>query len=155
MNRCYAFPGRRFIRCPPCHLAVAALLTQLLQRYTPTVRRIIRCWRLLTWGGTVCFKYNHRIDRRFPLTTASVHPVLKGFSWRVSVFIQTRHQIDQRCPHSDRRIIRCYYLRFFFSATRPTLLENGPSVHPTVPRFSPSVPTRLTVAPTLAPMLAI
>jgi hypothetical protein len=75
--------------------------------------------------------------------------VLKRLSWRVSVFIQTRHRIDRRCPYSDRRIIRCYYLRFF-SATHPTLLKNGPSVHPTVPRFSPSVPTRPMIAPTLA-----
>jgi hypothetical protein len=150
MNRCYAFPGRQFIRCPPRHLAVAALLTQLLLRYTPTVRRIIRCWRLLTRGGTVCFKYNRRIDRRFSMTKASIHPVLKGFSWRVSVFIQTRHQIDRWCQHSDHRNIRCYCLRFFFSATRLTLLENGPSVHLTVPRFSPSVPTHPTIAPTLA-----
>jgi hypothetical protein len=37
-----------------------------------------------------------------------------------------------------------------FSATRPTLLENGLSVHPTVPRVSPSVPTHPTIAPTLA-----
>jgi hypothetical protein len=112
-------------------------LSQLLRRYTTTVRRFIQCWRLLTRGGTVCFKYNRRIDRRFPLTKASVHPVLKGFSWRVSVFIQTRHQIDRRCQHSDRRIIQCYCLHFFFSATCPTLLGNGPSVHPTVPKFSP------------------
>jgi hypothetical protein len=28
--------------------------------------------------------------------------------------------------------------------------RNGPSVHPTVPQFSPSVPTRPTIAPTLA-----
>jgi hypothetical protein len=150
MNWWYAFLGRRFIQCPPRPLAVAALLTQLLRRYTPTVRRIIMCWRLLTRGGTVCFKYNRRIDRRFSFTEALVHPVLKGFSWHISVFIQTRHRIDRWCPHSDRQIIRCYCLRFFFSATRLTLLENGRSVHPTVPRFSPSVPTRPTIAPTLA-----
>jgi hypothetical protein len=45
MNRCYAFSRCRFIWCPPRHLAVADLLTQLLRRYTPTVCRIIRCWR--------------------------------------------------------------------------------------------------------------
>jgi hypothetical protein len=93
---------------------------------------------------------DRRIDRCFLLTKVSVHPVLKGSSWRVSVLIQTKRRIDQRYPFSDRRIIRCYCLRFFFSATRPTLLKNGPSVHPTVPWFSPSVPTRPTIAPTLA-----
>jgi hypothetical protein len=95
------------------------------------------------------FLHNRWIDRRFPLTKASVHPVLKSLSWCVSVFIQTRYRIDRRCPYSDRQIIRCYNLRFLFSATHPTLLENGLSVHPTVPLFSPSVPTRPTIAPTL------
>jgi hypothetical protein len=52
--------------------------------------------------------------------------------------------------HSDRRIIRCYYLRCSSFATRPTLLKNGLLVHPTVPMVSPCVPTRPTIAPTLA-----
>jgi hypothetical protein len=77
--------------------------------------------------------------------------VLKALSWRVSVLIQTERRIDRRCPHSDRRIIRCYCLRCSSSTTRPTLLENVPSVHPTVPRVSTSVPIR----PMIAPMLAI
>jgi hypothetical protein len=87
-------------------------------------------------------------DAYFP--GASVHPVLKSLSRRVSILIQTRRQIDRRCPLSDCRIIWCYCLLFFFSATRPMLLENGPSVHPTVPWFSPSVPTHPTIGPTLA-----
>jgi hypothetical protein len=58
-----------------------------------------------------------------PLIMASVQLLLKASSWRVSVSIQTKRRIDQRCPHSDYRIIRCYYLHFFFSATRPTLLK--------------------------------
>jgi hypothetical protein len=98
------------------------------------------------------FLRNHRIDRRCSLTKASFHPVLKSLSWRVSVLIQTEHQIDRRCPQSDRRIIQCYCLRCSSSASRPTLLENGPSVHPTVlTSFQPlhSVPS----APTLAPMV--
>jgi hypothetical protein len=70
-------------------------------------------------------------------------------SWHVSVLIQTERRIDRWCPHSDRRIIRCYCLRCSSSATRPTLLENGPSVHPTVPRVLPGESTRPTVAPTL------
>jgi hypothetical protein len=45
----------------------------------------------------------------------SVHPVLKLQSWRVSVLIQTKRRIDRRCPHSDRRIVRCYYLLQLFS----------------------------------------
>jgi hypothetical protein len=87
------------------------------------------------------------------LTKASDHPVLKASSWRVSVLIQTECRIDRRCPHSDRRIIRCYCLRCSSSATRLTLLNNGSSVHPTVPRVSPCVPTRPTIAPTLAKLI--
>jgi hypothetical protein len=59
----------------------------------------------------------------------------------------TERRIDRRCPHSDRRIIRCYWLRCSPSAIRPTLLKSGLSVHPTVPRVSPCVPTRPTIAP--------
>jgi hypothetical protein len=58
-------------------------------------------------------------------------------------------------PHSDRRIIRCYCLHCSSSATRPTHLQNGPSVHPTVPRVSPSEPTRPTIAPTLAILIPL
>jgi hypothetical protein len=68
------------------------------------------------------------------LGLASDHPVLKASSWCVSVWIQTECQIDRRGSHSDRRIIRCYCLPCSSFATRPTLLNNGPSVHPTVPR---------------------
>jgi hypothetical protein len=45
-----------------------------------------------------------------PLIMASVHPVLKASSWRVSFLIQTERQIDRRYPLSDRRIIQCYCL---------------------------------------------
>jgi hypothetical protein len=75
--------------------------------------------------------------------------VLKTSSWRVSVLTQTERWIDRRCPPSDRRIIRCYCLRRSSSATRLTLLEIGPSVHPTVSRVLPSEPTRPMIAPTL------
>jgi hypothetical protein len=59
--------------------------------------------------------------------------VLKTLSWRVSVLIQTECRIDRWCPHSDRRIIRCYCLRCSSSTIHPAHLQNGPSVHPTVP----------------------
>jgi hypothetical protein len=94
---------------------------------------------------------DRRIDRRYPLTMASDHSVLKASSWHASILIQTKCRIDRRCPHSDRRIIRCYFLRCSSSATRPTHLQIGPSVHPMVPRVSTNVSTR----PTIAPMLAI
>jgi hypothetical protein len=55
--------------------------------------------------------------------------VLKTSSWLVSVLIQTEHRVDRQCPHLDRRIIRFYCLRCSSSATRPTLLGNGPWVH--------------------------
>jgi hypothetical protein len=72
------------------------------------------------------------------LTQGVGSSVLKTSSWRVSVLIQTERQIDRRCPHLDRQIIRCYYLCCSSSATR------------LMPRVSPSVPTHPTIAPTLA-----
>jgi hypothetical protein len=50
-------------------------------------------------------------------------------------------------PSSDHPVL---LLRCSSSATRPTHLEIGPLVHPTVPGVSPSEPTRATVAPMLA-----
>jgi hypothetical protein len=140
------FQGVGSSGAPPTSHSRWGSLTQLLWRYAPMVHQMIRCWRTLHQTLTVC------IFKSVGWTSASplVHPVLKLQSWRVSVLIQMKRRIDRRCSHSDRRIIRCYCLRFFFSATRPTLLESGPSVHPTVPQFSPSVPTRPTIAPTLA-----
>jgi hypothetical protein len=65
-----------------------------------------------------------------PLTMASVHPVLKASSWRVSIMIQMERRIDRRCHYSDRRIIRCYYpLHFcsFQSCDDATRKETGGS----------------------------
>jgi hypothetical protein len=93
---------------------------------------------------------DRRIDRRYLWPKASIHPVLKRLSWRVSVFIQIECRIDWRCPHSDRRIIRCYYLHCSSSAIHPTHLQNGLSVHPMVPtsfcllRSVPTTPTLCT-----------
>jgi hypothetical protein len=81
--------------------------------------------------------HDRRIDRRFILTKASDHPVLKASSWCNSVLIQTERRINRRCRHLNRRIIWCYCLHCSSSATRPTLLKYGPSVHLTVPRVSP------------------
>jgi hypothetical protein len=95
------FSRRRFIWCPPRHLAVADPLTQLLRRYTPTVHRIIRCWR------TLCQNLTVYIFKTVGYTAAppSVHPVLKLQSWCVSVLIQMKNRIDRRCPHLDRRVL--------------------------------------------------
>jgi hypothetical protein len=79
------------------------------------------------------FLRNRRIDQRLSLTKALIHPVLKTLPWHVSVLIQTERQIDRRCPHSDRRIIQCNCLRCSSLAIHPAHLQNGPSVHPTVP----------------------
>jgi hypothetical protein len=102
----------------------------------------------------LCMNSNWASDRPTvsPLRPSD-HPVLNASSWRVSVWIQTERRIGRRCPHSDRRIIRCYCLRCSPSATRLTLLKIGPSVHPTVPRVSPCVLTRPTIAPTLAKLI--
>jgi hypothetical protein len=76
--------------------------------------------------------HDRRIDRRFLLTKALVHPVLKTSSWCVSVLIQTKCRIDRWCPRSDRRIIRCYCLCCSSSAIHSAHLGIGPSVHPMV-----------------------
>jgi hypothetical protein len=144
MIRRYTFPGRSFIRCPSTSRSRWGSLTQLLQRYV----RSSGAEGLASKSPLLAS--NWPTDRpTLTLTKASDHPVLKVLSWRVSVWIQTKCRIDRRVPHSDRRIIRCYCLRCSSSATRPTHLEIGSSVHLTVPRVSPCVPTRSTIAPTL------
>jgi hypothetical protein len=119
MNQCYAFSRCWFIWCPSHNLAVEDLLTQLLWRYTPMMRWIIQCWRTPRQNLTV------RIFVTVGWTAAppSVHSVLKLQSWRVSVLIQMKRQIDRQCPHSDRRIIQCYYLRSSSSALIRHILE--------------------------------
>jgi hypothetical protein len=150
MNRCLLFPSVGSSNAPLTSHIRWDSLTQLFRRYAPTVSRIFQCWRPPQPSHLCYLPRDRRIDWRYPLTKASDHPVLKALSWRISVLIQTERRIDWRHPHSDRRIIRCYYLRCSSSATRPTLLEIGPSVHLTVPRVLPSEPTRSAIAPTLA-----
>jgi hypothetical protein len=154
MNRCYLFQGVGSSDAPPTSLSRWDSLTQLLRRYTLTVRRSIQCWRPCDQVVSVSCFCDRRIDRCFLFTKASVHLVLKGSSWHVSVWIQTERRIDRRCHHLDRRIIWWYCLCCSSSATRLTLLGNGPSVHPTVPRVLPSVPTCLTIALTLAVLMS-
>jgi hypothetical protein len=81
-------------------------LTQPLWCYTPTLRRIVRCWRPCDQNLTVSF----HATVGWTAAHLSVHPALKASSWRVSVSIQTERRIDRRCPHSDRWFIRCYCL---------------------------------------------
>jgi hypothetical protein len=135
MNRWYTFSRCWFIRCPPRHLAIEDLLTQLLRRYTPTVRRMIRCWRTCRQNVSVGFF----VTVGWTVAPPSVHPVLKLQSWCVSVLIQMRRRIDRRCPHLDRRIIWCYWLYCFFSAIHTAHLGIGPSDHsPVTSSFWPS-----------------
>jgi hypothetical protein len=128
MNRCYAFPGPRFIWFPPHHLAIAALLTQLFRRYAPTLRRFIRCWR--TSRQTISVNFHATVG--WTAADPSVHPVLKASSWCVSVLFKLDHRIVRRFPPMDRRFIRRCCLRDFSSPIHPTQLGKGPSVHPTV-----------------------
>jgi hypothetical protein len=133
MNRCYAFPGRRFIRVPSMSLSrCTSVDTTVPTLYTDgmAVHPVLKTSR----PKRLCMLLRgHRIDRCFLLTKASVHPVLKGSSWRVSVLFKLGHRIDRWFSPMDRRFIWCFCLRGFSSATRPTQLECGPSVHPTVP----------------------
>jgi hypothetical protein len=133
---------------PPTSRSRWGSLTQLLRCYAPTYIRSSGAEDLATKSPLLASIWPS--DRpTLSLTKVSDHPVLKASSWHVSVWIQTERRIDRRCPHSGRRIIRCYCLPCSSSATRPMLLKIGPSVHPTVPRVSPSEPTRPTIAPTL------
>jgi hypothetical protein len=127
MNWCYAFSRRRFIWCPPRQLAIEDLLTQLLRRYTPTVRQIIRCWRTCRQSVSLGLF----VTVGWTIAPPSVHPVLKLQSWHVSVLIQMRRRIDRRCPHLDRRIIQCYWL-CCFSAIHLVHLGIRSSDHPTM-----------------------
>jgi hypothetical protein len=145
MNRCYAFSRCRFIRCPPRHLAVEDLLTQLLRRYALTHRQIIRCWR--PRGQNLSGSFHATVG--WTAAHPSVHPVLKALSWRVSVLFKCVHRIDQRLPPMDRRFIRHCCSSQLLSAIRLKLLKTGPSVHLMVLWFSPSLPTRLIIALTL------
>jgi hypothetical protein len=145
MNRCYAFSGRRIIRCPPHHLVVAALLTQLFRRITPMHRRFNQCWR--PCGQTVSVSFHATVG--WTAADPSVHPVLKASSWCISVLFKLDHRIVQRFPPKDRRFIRRCCLRGFSSPNHPTQLGKGPSVHLTVSsefqslRSVPSAPTLL------------
>jgi hypothetical protein len=107
--------------------------------------RIIRCWR--PRGQNLSGSFHATVG--WTAAHPSVHPVLKDSSWRVSVLFKCVHRIDWRLPPMDCRFIRRCCPSRLLSAIRLTLLKTGPSVHPTVPWLSPSVPTRLTIAPML------
>jgi hypothetical protein len=146
MIRSYVFPSVGSSGATSCCLHRTWPLTQLFRCYAPTHCRIIRCWR--PHGQNLSGSFHATVG--WTAVDPSVHPVLLHESWRVSVLFELDHRIDRWFLPMDRRFIRRYCLLFLFSATRPMLLENGPSVHPMVPRFSPSVRTRPTIAPTLA-----
>jgi hypothetical protein len=55
MNRCCLFQGVGSSDAPPTSLSRWDSLTQLLWCYTPTVRRIIRCWRPATKSFMLAF----------------------------------------------------------------------------------------------------
>jgi hypothetical protein len=105
------------------------------------------------------FLHNRRIDRCFPLTKALVHPVLKSLSWRVCVFIQTRHRIDQRCPMSDHPVLPSLLLFLFHSscATRKHTVgsSDGPCKTGLPSRSVPSAPTLAPMVPSVHPTVSL
>jgi hypothetical protein len=106
---------------PPPH-SYWGSVTQLLRRHAPTVRRIIRCWRPRVQVAS--FASTRPSDRpTLHLDQGVRSSGAEGFSWRISVWIQTERRIDRWYPHSYRWTIRCYCLRCSSSATRPTLLK--------------------------------
>jgi hypothetical protein len=152
MNRCYAFPGRRFIRCPPRHLAIEDLLTQLLRRYTPVLkhaspnpycmhlhnrridrrylwswRRFIRCWRPRLGASLYRFKLSVEY-------TDGVITQIVGSS-SATVFAALPLQFIRRIDKMDRRFIRRCQLHFASCAVYQLHRRYAPmvpSVYPTV-----------------------
>jgi hypothetical protein len=111
MNRCYLFRAIGSSGAPSTSLIHWDRLTQLIRRYTLMHCRFIRCRRTLRQNLIVCFFETVKWTAAPP----SAHSVLKLQSWRISVLIQTKHQIDRWCPHLDHQIIRCYCLMQLFS----------------------------------------
>jgi hypothetical protein len=89
MIRHYVFPGVGSSGATSCCLHRTRPLTQLLRRYAPTLRRIIRCWS----------PHNQNVSGSFHVTVGwtaadpSVHPVLKGSCWCVSVLFKHLTQL--------------------------------------------------------------
>jgi hypothetical protein len=73
------------------------------RRYTPTPRRIIRCWRHHTWGGTVWFESRRRMNRCVYNPSVGSSGA-KQKSWHVSVEFKCNRRMNR---WSRRRIIRC------------------------------------------------
>jgi hypothetical protein len=120
MIRCYVFLGVGSSGATSCCLHRTWPLTQLFQRYAPMHRRIIQCWRPRSQNLSDSFHTTVGWTAADP----SIHLVLLHESWCVSVLFELDHRIDRWFLPMDRQFIRRYYLLFFFSATRPTLLEN-------------------------------
>jgi hypothetical protein len=149
MNRCYLFKASVHPMPLPRHLAVEILW----HNCSDAIHR----WYVSSSGAEDPATKSSLLAFTRPSDRPTL-PLNQGVgSSGAKDFVLARLCLDsnwvsdrRRCPHWDRRIIRCYCLRCSSSSTRPTLLENGSSVHPTVPRVSPSESTRPTIAPTLA-----
>jgi hypothetical protein len=128
INRCYPFQGVSSSGAPSTSHSCWGSLTELLRRYAPMHRRIIRCWRPSGQFLTVSF----HMTTGWTAADPSVHPVLMCWSWRVSVLFNLDHWIDRRFPPMDRRFIRRCCLRGFSSPIHSMQLGMGPSVYPTV-----------------------
>jgi hypothetical protein len=129
MNWWYPFQGVGSSSAPPTSLSRWGSLTELLWRYAPTHRRIIRCWR--PRGQILIVSFHVAIG--WTAADPSVHLVLLCWSWHVSVLFKLDHRIDRRFPPMDRRFIQRCCLRGFSSPIHPMQLGKGPSVHPTLP----------------------
>jgi hypothetical protein len=63
----------------------------------------------------------------------SVHPMLLAIAPEPLFLVLVNHQIDQYCPPMDYWFIQCLFLHCLVSSNHLAHVENGPSVHPTVP----------------------
>jgi hypothetical protein len=126
---CYVFLGSgsscATSHCSPLHMTVDTIHLML----HPTMRVFIRCWRTSHQNFTVIFLETVGWIAAPP----SVHLVLLLQSWHIYVLFKLGHRIDRRYPPMGRWFIRRFWLRCLSSAIHPTHLQNGPSVHPTVP----------------------
>jgi hypothetical protein len=85
----------------------------------PTHRRIIRCWSLASKTSLVA---STRPSDELLQTRQFIRCYCMNLGASLCC-LNFGHRIDRQFLPMDRRFFRRYYLLFFFSATRPTLLE--------------------------------
>jgi hypothetical protein len=120
MNRWYAFPGCRFIWCPPRHLAVASLLTYLFWRYAPTHHQFIRCWK--TRGQNLTVSFHETIGWTVAWTIGSSGATSRWLGPSLSCFFKPSHR--PMVSTMNRQFIQRFCLLFFLSSSSSGVSRN-------------------------------